>query len=210
MLNCSRQSGKSTVTSLLALHTAIYRPGSLILCLSPTLRQSSELFRTVARFYHMSTAEMVPAEAESALRLELENRSRIISLPGKEQTIRGFSSASLLLIDEAARVPDELYYSVRPMLAVSKGRLVLLSTPFGKRGFFYDIWTSGEGWEKIMITADDCPRISKDFLREEERSMPRAWFMQEYYCQFVDTEDQVFSSDEIEAMFDDSTPHIEI
>jgi len=51
LLNCSRQSGKSTITAALALHTAIFQPGSLVLCLSPTLRQSGELFRNVSRFY---------------------------------------------------------------------------------------------------------------------------------------------------------------
>lgn len=209
ILNCCRQAGKSTVVALMALHRALYYPRSLVLIVSPSLRQSSELFRRVMGFY--SVIENVPPpERESALRAEFSNGSRILSLPGQESTIRGYSSVDLLIADEAARIPDELYYSVRPMLAVSRGRLVLLSTPFGKRGFFYEIWTTGEGWEKIMITADDCPRISKEFLREEESSMPRSWFLQEYYCQFVDTEDQVFSSDEIEAMFDDSTPYIEI
>lgn len=208
ILNCSRQAGKTTVVSLMALYRALYYPGSLILIVSPSLRQSSELFRRVMD--HYDALGLPPPERESALRAEFVNGSRIQSLPGQESTIRGYSSVDLLIADEAARIPDELYYSVRPMLAVSKGRLVLLSTPFGKRGFFYEIWTTGEGWEKIMITADDCPRISKEFLREEESSMPRSWFLQEYYCQFVDTEDQVFSSDEIEAMFDDSTPYIEI
>jgi hypothetical protein len=80
---------------------------------------------------------------ESALRLELRNGSRIVSLPGDETTVRGYSGVRLLVVDEAARVPDDLYFSIRPMLAVSGGRLVCLSTPFGKRGFFYEAWTEG-------------------------------------------------------------------
>ena len=117
LLNCSRQSGKSTVTAIMALHTGLYRPGSLILCLSPTLRQSGELFHNVSRFYGVDPA--VPSKSESALKLELENGSRIISLPGKEQNVRGYAGVTLLIVDEAARVPDDLYYAVRPMLAVS-------------------------------------------------------------------------------------------
>jgi hypothetical protein len=57
--------------------------------------------------------ETIPTEQESALRLELTNGSRIVSLPGKEKTVRGFSGAKLLVIDEAPRVADSLYYSVR-------------------------------------------------------------------------------------------------
>ena len=79
--NCARQSGKSTVAALLALHRAIYKPGSLTLLLSPSLRQSAELFRKVAQFYSALGYEAPPADAESALRLELANGSRIVSLP---------------------------------------------------------------------------------------------------------------------------------
>jgi hypothetical protein len=80
--------------------------------------------------------------------MDLPNGSRIEALPGTERTVRGFSGASLLIVDEAARVDDGLVYSVRPMLAVSGGSLMMLSTPFGRRGVFYREWTEGEGWER--------------------------------------------------------------
>ncbi len=202
ILNCCRQSGKSTVTAILALHMAIYRPPALVLLLSPTLRQSSELFRKVLDFFRRAARELPPPEAESALRLELANGSRIVSLPGKEATIRGFSGVDLLIVDEAARVPDELYQAVRPMLAVSEGRLILLSTPFGKTGFFYRTWSEGGSeWLRIRVTADDCPRISPEFLEEERRTLPPWWFRQEYYCEFEDSEAQVFPSEAIRRAF---------
>ena len=197
ILLCTRQAGKSTVTGALALHEAIYRPPALVLLLSPSLRQSQELYRKVADFYH-ALGDPVPTKEESSLRLELENGSRIISLPGKEETIRGYSGVRLLVVDEAARVDDALYYSVRPMLAVSGGRLVALSTPFGKRGWFHQEWTQGgDGWQRVKITAHDCPRISAAFLEEERRSLGEWWFRQEYECQFVETTDQVFTYDEV-------------
>jgi len=135
LLNCCRQSGKSSTAAILALHRALFYPRNLILLVSPSLRQSSELFRKVMNFYRQ--LEAVPPEAESALRLELKNGSRIVSLPGKEGTIRGFSGVALIVEDEAARVPDDLYRAVRPMLAVSGGRLILISTPAGRRGHFF-------------------------------------------------------------------------
>jgi len=209
LLNCSRQSGKSSICALLALWTAIYRPGSLILCLSPSLRQSSELFHTVARFYG-ALAEPVAAEAESALRLELANESRVISLPGQESTVRGYAGVSLLIVDEAARVPDDLYYSIRPMLAVSNGRLIALSTPWGRRGWFFKEWTEGQGWQRHQITADQCPRISPNFLEEERRSMPKAWFEAEYYCTFTESEDSVFGYDEVMAAISADVEPLEV
>lgn len=197
LMLCSRQAGKSTVTASLALHTALYRPPALVLLLSPSLRQSQELFQTVTRLY-LALGRPVAADQATALRLGLENGSRIVSLPGTEKTIRGFSGVGLLVIDEAARVADDLYYSVRPMLAVSGGRLVALSTPFGKRGWFHSEWTSGNAdWKRIKVTAEDCPRISAAFLEEERRALGGHWFEQEYHCQFLDTVDQVFSYDSI-------------
>ena len=186
------------MAAALALGTALREPGSLTLVLSPSLRQSQESFRRVLDLYRTLQTPR-PTQAESALRLELSNGSRIVSLPGTESTVRGYSNVRLLVIDEAARVPDELYYSVRPMLAVSHGRLLALSTPFGKRGWFYQEYTQGEGWERVKITAYDCPRISKEFLEEERRTLPPLFFQSEYMCEFVDTIDQVFAAEFVHA-----------
>lgn len=202
LLNCSRQSGKSTVTALLAVHTASYDPGALVLLLSPSLRQSQELFRKALDTYR-ALENPVPVEAESALRLELENGSRIVSLPGKEQTIRGFSGVRLLAIDEAARVADDLYFAIRPMLAVSGGRLVALSTPFGTRGWWYEAWRSPEPWRRFQVPAEQCPRISAEFLAEERRTMGDWWFRQEYGCDFLDAETQPFSREDIDRAFEE-------
>ena len=200
ILMCSRQAGKSTVSATLAIHTAIYEPGSLILVLSPSLRQSQELFRKMMDVY-AGVGETVKPEIENRLTLELANGSRIVSLPGKEATIRGFSGVSLLLVDEASRVDDSLYQAVRPMLAVSKGRIVLLSTPWGKRGFFHHEWMEGgTSWQRTRITAHDCPRIDSFWLAEEQRRIPAATFQQEYLCEFGELEDAVFSFDDIQAM----------
>ena len=196
LMLCSRQAGKSTVAALAALHAALYHPGALVLLLSPSLRQSGELFRRVAGFYR-ALGDTVPAEAESALRLELRGGSRIISLPGSEGTVRGYSGVRLLVVDEAARVEDDLYYSVRPMLAVSGGRLIALSTPFGKRGWFFHEWAEGQGWERVKVPAAECPRISPAFLEEERAHLGDWWYRQEYECEFVEPADKVFGYDQV-------------
>jgi len=198
LLNCCRQSGKSTLTAALALEAAFQERGALILVLSPSMRQSAETFRKVLDLYGSCTGT-VPLTAESTLRLELVNHSRIVSLPGSESTVRGYSRVRLLIVDEAARCEDSLYYSIRPMLAVSGGRLVALSTPWGRRGWFYGEWTSGEGWERVSIPAEECPRIPESFLEEERRTLPLLWFQSEYMCEFVDTIDQVFNTEDITA-----------
>jgi hypothetical protein len=206
LLLCSRQSGKSTSTAVVALHHALYRDEALVLLLSPSLRQSQELFRKVTRVYR-GIRHAPPGVHETSLLLDLANGSRIVSLPGKEETVRGYSGVTLLVIDEAARVPDELYYATRPMLAVSSGRLICLSTPFGKRGFFFQEWTEGKNWQRITIAADECPRITADFLEEERRALGPHWFGQEYMCEFLESSHQVFSHDLIaSALAEDISP----
>lgn len=196
LLNCCRQSGKSTTSALLALHEALAIPGSLVLVLAPALRQSQELFQKVSGFYRaLGAEESVPSDSARKLGVELANGSRIEALPGGERTVRGFSGVSLLIVDEASRVDDGLYYAVRPMLAVSGGRLVMMSTPFGKRGVFFDEWTDGEGWERYEVPAFECPRIPPAFLEAERRALPEWVYRQEYGCEFVETDDQVFGYD---------------
>jgi hypothetical protein len=196
ILLCSRQSGKSTVSSLIALHEALYRAPALVLLLAPALRQAQELYRKLKDGLN-ALDRPVPIIEESALRMELANGSRIMCLPGKEATIRGFSGVALLIVDEASRVSDELYQAVRPMLAVSGGRILLLSTPWGKRGFFFEEWTSGEGWERVRVTAEQCRRIPRDWLQRERRSLPSRVFDSEYMCVFGETEDSVFGWGEV-------------
>jgi hypothetical protein len=210
-LNASRQSGKSTMAALLALHEALYVPGSLSLLLSPTLRQSGELFKKARDAYHMAKGAMPGgavsvAQSETALTLTLENGSRIVSLPGKEHTVRGYSAVSLLVVDEASRVPGDLYFSVLPMLAVSAGRMITLSTPWGSRGWWYDAWRQAEddddrSWERYLVPATSCPRISPEFLEEQRKTMGEYWFRQEFLCEFLDAETQAFTREQIDRAF---------
>ena len=203
LLNCSRQSGKSSNAAILALHESLYHAKSLVLLISPSLRQSNELFRKVTDFSNMLSIKPKLIE-DNKLSCTFENRSRIVSLPSTEATIRGFSGANLIIEDESARVSDDLYRAIRPMLAVTNGRLILMSTPFGKRGHFYQEWSEGDEWAKFQIKAVDCPRIRKDFLESEKRSLGDWWFKQEYMCEFMDSVDSAFRTEEIKRMFEEN------
>ena len=101
--------------------------------------------------------------------LYLEDVLRLIVLVTAE--VMNSKICSLMLIDEAAQVSEELYFMVRPMLAVSQGRLILLSTPHGKRAVFWRAWDQEPNWKRVKVTADQCPRISKDFLEQERRAV---------------------------------------
>jgi len=201
--NCARQTGKSTIAAMRALYQAVFEPNSLVLLLSPSLRQSSELQRKVD-LLALALSELEYQE-HSKLSLMLANGSRIISLPGIEGTVRGYSAVTLLVEDEAAQVQDDFYKTVRPMLAVSGGTFILMSTPHGKQGHFFYEWTKGGAdWERTEIKARDCPRIAPEFLEEERKTLGDRWFRQEYCNSFEDMEDSVFSPELVDAAFDET------
>ena len=209
LLNCTRQWGKSTVTAAKAVHQAQTHPNSLTLVVSPSARQTGEFVRKAAEFVRRLKIKPV-GDGDNAISLQLTNGSRIVGVPGTEGTVRGFSAVSLLLVDEAARVSDEMYKAIRPMLAVSSGALWLMSTPFGKRGFFYEAWQGGDPeWERIRVTGYECGRIERSFLEEERKAMGERWFRQEYMCEFVDEVSGVFGRDLVaRAMREDVAPLI--
>jgi terminase large subunit-like protein len=203
---CCRQWGKSTTTALVALHEALYAAPAMVVVISPSQPQSTELFKKIHAFWQQLPGAPA-ANQESLTRMELSNGSRIISLPGSEKTVRGYSAVTLVVMDEAARVPDELLQAVRPMLATTSGRFVALSTPAGRRGWFYEAWERGEDWVRFSVNAAACSRISKEFLAEEMQALGPMRFSEEYECAFIDQNTSAFSTTLIEqALRDDFAP----
>jgi hypothetical protein len=205
VLNCTRQWGKSTVLAVKAVHRAYTAAGSLTLVAAPSNRQSGEFLRKAAAFLAPLGVKR-RGDGDNPCSLSLPNGSRIVGVPGTEGTVRGFSAVSLLLIDEASRVSDEMYKSLRPMLAVGEGDLWLMSTPFGKRGFFHEACTRGDEWDRHSVPATACPRISPAFLEGERSSMGDDWFAQEYLCEFVDAGGGWFRSSVIEGALTGGEP----
>ena len=202
ILNCTRQWGKSTVAAVKAIHRAYTRPGCLVLVASPSSRQSGE-FLSKASGLLSRAGIRARGDGYNELSLKLPNGSRIVGLPGVEGTVRGFSSVSLLLIDEASRVEDEMYRALRPMLAVGSGDLWLMSTPNRKQGFFYDIWEhGGDEWMRVKAPANECPRIPEEFLKEELAEHGEDGFRREYLCEFLDSGTAVFDRELLDRAMD--------
>jgi hypothetical protein len=200
LLLCSRQAGKTEIAVLLGLHTALYEPGSLVLIVSPSQRQSGEVFRRLMLNY--AKLQGVPTlSQESALRAELSNGSRIIALPGSERTTRGYAAANMVILDEASRVDDDLLAALRPTLATVDGSLIMLTTPAGKRGEFYRAWTEGQGWTKVRVPASMCPRLSREFLAEEKRELGQMMYRQEYELEFLEDSECMFAVELVDRAF---------
>jgi hypothetical protein len=182
------------------------KPGALVLVASPGDRQSAEfLHKTEALAARLGVRKR--GDGKNSCSLLLPNGSRIIGLPGTEGTVRGFSSVSLLVIDEAARVADALYTALRPSLAVVDGDLWMMSTPNGKQGFFFETWESGgKEWHRVSVPATECPRIPKPFLEEELRALGGASYRQEYMCEFAHDGRRMFDRELVRGALRDVAP----
>ena len=202
----SRQWGKSTVTAAKAFHHAWFTPDTLVLVLSPCERQSAEFIRKVETFARRFGIKP-KGDGDNACSMILPNGTRIVGLPGTEATDRGFSAPTLILIDEAARVDDSLYYAVRPMLAASNGQMILMSTPMGQRGFFHKEWSGDDqDWLRVKVPATECPRITKELLARERKRLTDQFFRQEFLCEFQASEEALFNPDQVWAILDPTIP----
>ena len=146
------------------------------------------------------------AHRRQRVRDRAANGSRALALPGADDaSIRGLSIDGDCVVDEAARVSDALYEAARPMLIrhAETARLILFSTAWARKGFFYRIWTEGDprDWLKIEARVDECQHISKADLERERRSMPPAVFAREYENVFDSLEARFFDADVIAAAF---------
>jgi cytochrome c-type biogenesis protein CcmE len=197
ILCCGRQVGKSTIGAVLAVHKALTCAGSTVLVVAPGERQAKLLFSKAASLYRKAGYPL-PAHSERRTGLELSNGSIIEALPAVERTTRGYS-VDLLVVDEAAAVPDMDYHGILPALIATRGEQVLLSTPRGKRGFFHELWHSDDDWQRVIVRSDEVGRIREEDLEVFKTTMPEAFYRQEFYCEWLDTEGSLFSYDDIES-----------
>jgi hypothetical protein len=201
LLLASRQSGKSHTVALLGAHTALYEDNALVLIVAPTERQSKETFRKMVGAFH-ALGWPVPAEALGAQSLQLANGSRVIALPGTGATIRGYSNPRLTILDEAAQIPDDLLQAIFPVLSLNKGRLLALSSAYGRRGWFFDCWIGEDGappWERYKVPWKECPRVSPQVVEEALRLFGPQYVASEFECEFVDAVGSLFNSADVEA-----------
>lgn len=195
LLLVTRQGGKGMVASLLALAALLDDAGSTTIIIARSDRQSKRLLRRIKRLYR-SLSDVPPAVVDSQYTLELRNGSELLALPGSEETIRGIEAVDLLIVDEAALVPDDLFAAVYPMLATTNGRCVAMTTPRGKRGWFWVEWESGgPTWHRAKVTATEIPRIKPAWLERTRLRLGEWMFQQEFLCEFVDTIDQLFATE---------------
>ena len=203
----ARQAGKTTAAAVAVAHEMAFRPGSLSVFAAPSQRQSAEAVRRVRAF--LATAG-VKLATSNVFGLETEAGSRVIALPGSDESVRGLSVDAMVVADEAARLTPELLAALRPMRArhAAASRFVMLSTAWTTTDPFWRVWadTQDTSWLRIRATADTIARYSDDFLRAEERALGRRAFRREYDGEPLGSDAAAFDGGMIEAMFAAAPP----
>lgn len=199
ILNCARQWGKTTVAASKIVHMAVTRPGSVSLIVAENLGQVDWVMRKIERFLTLVGITMKKDKRQWTLN---ENGSMIIGMAAREDGVRCYT-ADLVFLDEAARIDDEVIDALEPALAVRKGDLWMASTPKGRRGRFFEVWTYGvEGPEltKICVPASENPRMDMKFVEKARREKGEDFAGQEFGCQFVENGTNLMGLDSIDEL----------
>jgi hypothetical protein len=195
-LRSGRQVGKSTIISILVGEYAQKHPNRTILVISAVERQAYLLFEKILAHLVENHKDKIATGVKRPTKtiLQLKNGTVIYCLPTglSGYGIRGYT-IDLLVADEAAFIGEEVWQAVTPMLATTKGRIILLSTPFGSGTYFYRCFDDPK-FTKFHISSEDCPRMDKEFLAREKETMTKMQYAQEYLGEFVDELRQFFSN----------------
>ena len=172
-----RQTGKSTTIGALA-YDDVTR-GKTCLLAAPSQRQSQELLRRIVVFLQ---ADPVPPKLirSSLSEIETSGGGRVISIPATDQA-RGFT-ADTIVLDEAAWLDDTAISALLPMRKTD-GRVLMMSTPYGREGFFYDIWSAAKT-RRIFARSVDIPRL-REKVAYDRRFMSEIRFRAEHLCEFL-------------------------
>lgn len=189
-----RQCGKSTVVALLAAQTALKIPNSYILIGAYVIDQTELLFWKIKDYIETKHASQVVGRMTLHF-LKLKNGSIIIckAIGDTGAGMRG-PTATMVIIDEAAFVPDRAWIAIEPVISVAKGRIILLSTPQGKKGFFYEAYKNPDFYVK-KVSARDCPRHTKAFLDKKQAELSPVAFATEYLGEFLDDYNRKFTDE---------------
>jgi hypothetical protein len=193
LMLAARQTGKSTAAAVKAMYEAVHTPNATIVLASPSGRQSGQIMMKTKGIALRLGLKLGPP-APDCDGFTLPNGSQIVSIPGKGDTVRGFSDPKLIIIDEAAFASDQLFPALFPMTAVSGGAIVLISTPNGQSGYFYEQWHQQTGpWSRHKLAASECKRLKPEALEQIRLTMSADEYAQEFECQFVAGAGQIIS-----------------
>lgn len=206
-----RQSGKSRSLAVLALHWAFRRRGQRVLVVSAGEDAARRLLGQVRRIATGSELLAGSVLDEQAALLTLTNGSEVRSVPASERQVRGWT-VDLLLVDEAALVPDDLLLgAAMPTTAARpEARVVLASSPLTAAGAFYDHAVRGDAGSEHVRTfrwaLSDAEWITPSVIEAARESMSELRFRAEYEGEFASGADALFTRSALDRVLADYLP----
>ena len=191
VVRSGRQSGKSTAIAIKVGDYALKNPNKTVLVIASVERQAYQLFLKILEYIDAKYPRRTKGRVTMTF-AEFKNGSKIRCLPSgmDGRGIRGYT-IDMLVADEAAFIPEAVFSAITPMIAITKGKIILLSTPFGREGFFYKCFRD-KSFKKFHISSEDCPRKNDEFLAQEKARMTKLQYAQEYLGEFIDELRQLF------------------
>lgn len=198
----ARRTGKSSAASVLAL-AKLLEPNQQVVVVAPNYNLSSIIWDY--------TTELIQAFGIETKRLNLKDRVvrlvndstfRLLSANNRESLVG--RAAHLLIVDEAAIIPDDEYFTrdLRPALSTYEGsRALFISTPRGKQNYLYNYYCRGEDqnypdWGSGLYPWHVNPALKEADIEEARKTLPPTIFQQEYYCDWVSFEGQIYKVDD--------------
>lgn len=201
VVKSSRQKGKTITVANILLYYAINHNSNRSFCISPTLKQAKDIYKTITNAIEPSG--VVKSSNSTDLIINFINGSRISFKSAEQGTeaLRGFSCNGILCIDEAAFIDDEILHTILPWCDYWKANILMTSTPFTKNGFFWDYFNYGLEHTHNTVTIDWCSGIYQDeidkilspeTLEEYRTILPKNIFKTEYLGEWMDDDGSVF------------------
>lgn len=210
---CGRRWGKTEAAAIDIATSAIADSGSMQIIVAPTYDQSRLISNTIERILLSSPITRKFSAITKTPYTEIRvMKSRIMARTANDdgRNLRGFS-ADRVVVDEAAYVRDKVVEEViSPMLADRNGKLVMISTPFGKnhfyRSFIRGLNNADGKCKSFSFPSNANPHISNDYVEYQRSILTPRQFRVEYEAQFADDEASVFPWEHIQAAIEESAP----
>ena len=199
-----RQVGKSRTCAWIALHKAITREGAMVLITAKSRRQATELFNQIKEELRIAESNNSLTETDFGItrdtrtEINFDNGSRIKVVPiGNDGSNIRTYSADVIIVDEAAFIDEQVFQEVlTPMLAVTDGDFVIISTPYGKQGFFWKK-KNDDDWYTQQVSSWDNPKIDDDFIDKQREQLTSLQFKQEIRGEFDEETNSAFPSRDV-------------
>ena len=200
VLNFSRQSGKTTLCEILLIETLVKKKCTCAY-ISPSFAQGKKVFREIVNL--LSQTQLIAKKNSTDLTISLINGSFLQFFTAMNPTaIRGQTISGLLVIDEAAYLPEETSDGqllwpmvIQPITKAKKPKVIFVSTPNGKSGIFYEKYLQGLNSDTVKTVECNIyedTTISKEDIDELKATTPPLAWQQEFECKFLDSALTVF------------------